>query len=64
MLFRSVTEDTFLKITVAKWLTPNGKSISDFGLTPDLNIPITKEDIVAGKDPQMDGAVKLLLEGK
>src|SRR3989344_2743875 len=30
-----ITPDTLLKITVAKWLTPNGTSISEKGLTPD-----------------------------
>ncbi|HBM45618.1 MAG: Carboxyl-terminal protease [Parcubacteria group bacterium GW2011_GWF2_38_76] len=59
-----VTGDTFLKITVAKWMTPNGHSISDFGLTPDIVIPITKEDVIAGKDPQLDRAAKLLIDGK
>ncbi|HRY62976.1 MAG TPA: S41 family peptidase, partial [Candidatus Paceibacterota bacterium] len=59
-----VTGDTFLKITVAKWMTPNGHSISDFGLTPDIIVPITKEDIAAGKDPQLERAAKLLISGK
>lgn len=59
-----VTGDTFLKITVAKWMTPNGHSISDFGLTPDIIVPITKEDITAGNDPQLDRAARLLISGK
>jgi carboxyl-terminal processing protease len=33
-----VTDDTSLKVTIAQWLTPNGKSISDGGLTPDIVI--------------------------
>ncbi len=33
-----VTDDTSLKITIAKWLTPNGISISKQGLTPDIAI--------------------------
>lgn len=59
-----VTGETFLKITVAKWMTPQGHSISDNGLTPDIVIPITKEDVLAGKDPQMDRAVEYLIKGK
>ena len=59
-----VTSDSFVKMTIAKWLTPDGKSISLHGLTPDVVVPITKEDIKAGKDPQFDRAVKLLLTGK
>ena len=55
-----VTPDTILKITVAKWLTPNGNSISEKGLTPDYPVEITKKDIDAKKDPQMEKAVELL----
>jgi len=59
-----VTDETFLKITIAKWLTPEGHSISDNGLEPDVNVKITKEDLNAGRDPQLDRAVKYLLEKK
>ena len=55
-----VTPKTLLKITVAKWLTPNGNSISEKGLTPDYKVPYTKEDFKNKKDPQLDKAVKLL----
>ena len=55
-----VTPDTVLKITVAKWLTPNGNSISEKGLTPDYEVKYTKADFEAKKDPQLDKAVELL----
>jgi len=55
-----VTPDTLLKVTVAKWLTPNGDSISEKGLTPDYVVEFTKKDLDAKKDPQMDKAVELL----
>lgn len=57
----NVTPDTVLKITVAKWLTPNGNSISEKGLTPDYVVEFTKKDFEDKKDPQMDKAVELLL---
>jgi carboxyl-terminal processing protease len=57
-----ITKDTLLKITVAKWLTPNGNSISEKGLTPDYEIDITEKDLKDKKDPQMDKAVELLLK--
>lgn len=50
-----------LKITVARWLTPNGTSISDGGLQPDIKVDRTAEDVVAGKDPQKDAAVAWLI---
>jgi hypothetical protein len=52
--------DTILKITVARWLTPNGTSISEKGLTPDYPVAVTQKDIDAKIDPQMDKAVELL----
>ena len=58
----NITQDTVLKITVAKWLTPNGNSISEKGLTPDYEMPFTKKDIDNGIDPQLNKAVELLLE--
>lgn len=50
-----------IKITVARWLTPNGSSISDGGLTPAINATTTVDDVKAKKDPQMDAAVNYLL---
>jgi carboxyl-terminal processing protease len=55
-----VTPDTILKITIAKWLTPNGTSISEKGLTPDYVVPMTQKDFDAKLDPQMDKAVQVI----
>ena len=49
-----------LKVTVARWLTPNKTSISDGGLTPDIKAERSETDYKAGKDPQMDAAVAWL----
>ena len=49
-----------LKVTVAKWLTPKGQSISDVGLVPDIEVKISKEEEEAGKDPQLDKAIEVL----
>src|SRR3989338_1651191 len=55
-----ITSDTSFKVTIAKWLTPNGNSISDGGLTPDYLVEYTEKDRDAGRDPQMDKAVEIL----
>ncbi len=55
-----VTGDTIFKVTIAKWLTPRGTSISQKGLTPDVKVAITKADLDAKKDPQLEKAVELL----
>ncbi len=59
----SITPDTALKLTIARWLTPNGVSISGNGLVPDYEIPLTKEDIDKRFDAQMEAAVDFLKKG-
>jgi carboxyl-terminal processing protease len=49
------------RITIAKWLTPNGRTIDKVGLTPDEVVKLTQEDVTAKRDPQLDAAVQLLL---
>lgn len=49
-----------LKITIAKWLTPSGRSIDENGIKPDVEIQRTEEDIKADKDPQLDKARELI----
>ncbi len=55
-----VTDDTSLKITVARWLTPNGLSISEKGIIPDYKIERSPQNMADGKDPQLDKAVEIL----
>jgi carboxyl-terminal processing protease len=56
----NIPPDASLKVTIARWLTPNGVSISDNGLTPDYEVTMSDDDVKAGKDPQMDKALELL----
>lgn len=55
-----ITDTTSLKLTIAKWLTPNGVSLTGNGLDPDISVPVTKEDLEAKKDTQMQKAVEFL----
>lgn len=49
-----------VRITIARWLTPNGRQINGIGLTPDVVVEITEEDIAAEHDSQLEKAVELL----
>jgi len=49
-----------LKVTVARWLTPDGTSISDGGLPPDIRVERTIEDREAELDPQRTIAIEFL----
>ncbi|GMU74224.1 MAG: peptidase S41 [Candidatus Campbellbacteria bacterium] len=57
----SVANNTSVKITIGKWYTPNGLSISDGGLTPDVEVLRSVEDFQNDVDPQLDAAVDILL---
>jgi carboxyl-terminal processing protease len=45
-----------LKVTIARWYTPNGKNIDKQGITPDTIVTISDQDAAAGKDTQKDQA--------
>jgi carboxyl-terminal processing protease len=49
-----------LRITIAKWFTPNDQNINESGITPDIIVERTIEDIEAGKDPQLEKALEHL----
>jgi carboxyl-terminal processing protease len=49
-----------VRITIAKWLTPKGRTIHKVGLTPDVVVEMTNSDFDTGKDPQLDKALELL----
>lgn len=48
-----------LKITIAEWLSPKGNSINNDGVTPDIEVTMTAEDINKMRDPQLDKAKSL-----
>jgi carboxyl-terminal processing protease len=49
-----------LKVTIARWYTPKGRSISLSGLEPDVKISLTAENTKNGADPQMAKAIEVL----
>ena len=49
-----------LKITIARWLTPDGTSISEGGLVPDIAIDRTPQQMIDAQDPQLDAAIEWL----
>lgn len=51
-----------LRITIAKWYTPNDRSIDHIGITPDQLVEFTEEDFLAERDPQLDTAIEYLSE--
>lgn len=49
-----------VRITIARWLTPNGRWVHETGLTPDIPAVRSPEDVQAGRDPQLEAALDYL----
>ncbi len=58
-----ITDDTSLKVTIARWLTPNGNSISFKGITPDVVVKLDEEAYKKDKtDNQLEKALEILAQ--
>jgi carboxyl-terminal processing protease len=50
-----------LHLTILKWLLPDGSNIErDNAVTPDIEVKLTNEDFIEGKDPQLEKAIEEL----
>lgn len=47
-----------LKVTIARWFTPNDKNIDKEGIPPDTEVKLTEENIKNKQDPQLEAALK------
>lgn len=58
----TLRDGSFLKVTIANWLTPKGSSISDVGLTPDIKVAIPDDfdSSLQENDPQFDKALEII----
>lgn len=50
-----------VRVTIAKWLTPSGRTIHKLGLTPEVYVSMTEDDYNNNRDPQLDAAIETLL---
>lgn len=55
-----ITSETSLKVTIARWLTPNGHNLSHDGLNPNIDVKPTAKDIESKKDIQLEKAIEIL----
>ncbi|MFH0770873.1 MAG: S41 family peptidase [Candidatus Peregrinibacteria bacterium] len=53
-----------VRITTARWLTPNGRDIGKEGIHPDIEIERTRDDVAAERDPQLQAALEWLLDNE
>ncbi len=57
---RQLKDGGVLKVTIARWFTPNGRNIDKEGIEPDQKVEFKDEDAAAKRDPQKDAALTKL----
>jgi carboxyl-terminal processing protease len=58
--FRELSDGSAIYITIGRWYTPKGRQIEGQGLTPDIVVERTEQDVQQGKDPQLDQAIEYI----
>lgn len=56
----TLSDESLLRITVARWFTPNGEAIHEVGIDPDVIVAVDPETLQPGEDPQLDAAIEYI----
>lgn len=59
--WRPLSNGGGVRITIARWLTPNEIWVNEGGLAPDYFIPLPESDAPDAGDPQLQAAIDFLL---
>lgn len=51
-----------VRVTIARWLTPDKRQIHEQGLTPKYEVELTEEDVQNEEDPQLDKAIEVMMD--
>ncbi len=60
----TLSDESLLRVTIARWYTPDDRSINGTGLEPDIFVERTDEQRENDEDPQLDRAIQLLDSGE
>ena len=60
----TLSDESLLRVTIARWYTPDDRSINGTGLEPDIFVERTNEQRENEEDPQLDRAIQLLESGE
>lgn len=53
-------DNSLFKLTTARWYTPKTRNIDEIGLTPDIQVSLTREDLLNNTDTQLLRAIQEL----
>jgi carboxyl-terminal processing protease len=59
----TLSDGSELRVTIARWYTPNNESIDSQGILPDIEIE-TPADLGGDGDEQLQRAIQILLGGE
>ena len=59
----TLSDGSELRVTIARWYTPNDRSIDVEGVAPDIQVD-TPEEFGGDADTQLQRAIRLILEGQ
>lgn len=60
----TLSDKSELRVTIAHFFSPNGNEINEVGVSPDIEVKVTDDDIANKQDPQLNRAIELLQTGK
>jgi carboxyl-terminal processing protease len=58
--WRELSNGGGVRITISRWYTPDGHSVSEVGIEPDIEVPFDPEAALTGADNQLDTAIAIL----
>jgi carboxyl-terminal processing protease len=61
-LFEKLPDGDGFQYAIANYISEGGQPLEGLGVTPDVETPITREALLAGKDPALDAAVAWIRE--
>jgi carboxyl-terminal processing protease len=57
-LFEKLPNGDGFQYAIANYVSEGGKPLEGLGVTPDVETPVTRQALLAGKDPPLDAAVE------
>ncbi len=60
----TLSDKSELRVTIARFFSPKGNEIHQVGVTPDIEIKLSDDDVLEKRDPQLDRAIEFLKTGK
>jgi carboxyl-terminal processing protease len=63
-LFEKLPDGDGFQYAIANYISEGGQPLEGLGVTPDVETPITREALLAGKDPALDAAVAWITQQK